>query len=71
MASDTVCDTIKEKMVLLLSIRSVSAALRGCVLAAHVIVLHDNEAICIVLISAELDVSPLHGDQLAAAKTRT
>jgi hypothetical protein len=41
------------------------------VLAAHVIVLHDNEAICIVLISAELDVSPLHGDQLAAAKTRT
>jgi hypothetical protein len=38
------------------------------VLTAHVIVLYDGKAIRIVLIPSELDVSPLHGDKLAAAK---
>jgi hypothetical protein len=45
-------------------------ALRGRVFAAHVIVLHNNEAIRILLVSPELDVAPLHRDEFAAAKAR-
>ncbi|HXM62985.1 MAG TPA: hypothetical protein VN950_19140 [Terriglobales bacterium] len=39
-------------------------------LTSHVVVLHDHEAVGILVIPAELDVSKLQGDQLAAAKTR-
>ena len=45
-------------------------ALRGRVFAAHVIVLHNDEAIRILLVLPKLEVSPLHCDELAAAKAR-
>jgi hypothetical protein len=44
-------------------------ALRGRVLAAHVIVLHNDEAIRILLVLPKLEVL-LHCDELAAAKAR-
>ena len=45
-------------------------ALRGRVLAPHVIVLHNDEAIRILLVLPKLEVSPLHCDELATAKAR-
>src|ERR1700692_3181678 len=45
-------------------------ALRGRVLAAHVIVLHNDEAIRILLVLPKLEVSPLRCDELATAKAR-
>ncbi|HUE50818.1 MAG TPA: hypothetical protein VMO80_00640 [Terriglobales bacterium] len=43
-------------------------ALRGRVLAAHIVVPHDHEAVGIALVLAELDVAPLQGHKLAAAE---
>jgi hypothetical protein len=45
-------------------------ALRGPVLTAHVIALHIDEAIRILLVLPKLEVSPLHCDELAAAQAR-
>jgi hypothetical protein len=44
---------------------------RRSVLAPHVVVPDDDKAIRVLAVSPELDVSPLYGDKLAAAKAST
>jgi hypothetical protein len=41
-----------------------------CVLSLHIVVLDDDVAILIRLVFPKLNVSPLHGNELAAAKAR-